>query len=157
MFLNKLWRNLPFRRTSQERQQAKLDAIVSQRLNTMTLTSEALAAVPKVDIDPEGVFKYILLRVYDPKLKNNDEHITILRGYARCSYHSDIYEEVQIKLEPLDCEPIGGGRISHDPGVKKIHIYGYSQGYGKANHEDSAKLIKEHYPDYTVSISDEGY
>lgn len=65
--------------------------------------------------------------------------------------------QVQEKLAPLDCEPLGGGRISHDPENKKIHIYGYSQGYGKANHETTAKLVKEAYPGYTITISDEGY
>lgn len=65
--------------------------------------------------------------------------------------------QVAEKLYPLDCDPMGGGRISHDSESKKIHIYGYSQGYGKGDHELAAKLIKEAYPDYKITISDEGY
>lgn len=65
--------------------------------------------------------------------------------------------QVQEKLKPLDCEPLGGGRISHEPKEKKIHIYGYSQGYGKADHEVAAKLVKDAYPGYKITISDEGY
>ncbi|CAD0248517.1 unnamed protein product [Spodoptera exigua] len=118
--------------------------------------STALEALPKVDIDPTGVFKYILLNVYD-KTKVNVEPVVIVRGYKRCNYHSDIYDEVQDRLQPLDCEPLGGGRISHDPENKKIHIYGYSQGYGKADHEITAKLIKKAYPGYSITVSDEGY
>lgn len=57
----------------------------------------------------------------------------------------------------MDCECIGGGRINHDAANKKIHVYGYSQGYGKADHEITAKLLKDTYKDYTISISDEGY
>ncbi|CAH0592135.1 unnamed protein product [Chrysodeixis includens] len=118
--------------------------------------SGALDAVPKVDIDATGVFKYILLNVYD-KTKVNVEPTVIVRGYKRCAYHSDIYDEVQEALQPLDCEPLGGGRISHDPENNKIHIYGYSQGYGKADHEIAAKLIKKAYPNYAITVSDEGY
>ncbi|XP_073958131.1 14 kDa phosphohistidine phosphatase-like isoform X2 [Choristoneura fumiferana] len=120
------------------------------------MSSASLEAVPKVDIDPAGVFKYILIKVHDKELSEEDS-ITVVRGYKRCNYHSDIYDEVQEKLQPLDCEPLGGGRISHEPDSKKIHIYGYSQGYGKADHEIAAKLIKDSYPDYTISVSDEGY
>ncbi|XP_063828655.1 14 kDa phosphohistidine phosphatase-like [Ostrinia nubilalis] len=116
-----------------------------------------LDSVPKVDIDPEGVFKYILVKVYGKEKNNEEPSVTVVRGYKRCNYHSDIYDEVQEKLQPLDCEPLGGGRISHDPGNKKIHIYGYSQGYGKADHEVAAKLVKDAYPEYTITISDEGY
>lgn len=64
---------------------------------------------------------------------------------------------MQAKLDPLDSEPLGGGRISHEPDNKKIHIYGYSQGYGKADHEITAQLVKDAYPGYTISISDDGY
>ncbi|XP_050680518.1 14 kDa phosphohistidine phosphatase-like [Leptidea sinapis] len=113
--------------------------------------------VPLVDIDTSGVFKYILLKVYEKVTNNQEPEITILRGYKRCNYHSDIYEEVQAKLAPLDCEPLGGGRISYDPQSKKIHIYGYSQGYGKADHEIAAKLLKDVLPGYVITISDEGY
>ena len=118
----------------------------------MTSTLESL---PKVDIDSTGVFKYILLKVHT---KDDDEqNVIIVRGYRRCEYHSDIYDEVQDKLHPLDCEPMGGGRISHDDETKCIQIYGYSQAYGKGDHEMAAKLIKEAYPNYKISITDQEY
>ncbi|XP_026758923.1 14 kDa phosphohistidine phosphatase-like isoform X2 [Galleria mellonella] len=121
------------------------------------MSSKALDAVPKVDIDPSGVFKYILIKVHDEEKNNEETSTVIVRGYKRCNYHSDIYDEVQEKLQPLDCEPLGGGRISHEPDNKKIHIYGYSQGYGKADHEVTAKIVKDAYPSYTITVSDEGY
>ncbi|XP_059058400.1 14 kDa phosphohistidine phosphatase-like [Achroia grisella] len=120
------------------------------------MASSSLADVPTVDIDPSGVFKYILIKLYDTK-QSEDDFVYIVRGYYRCNYHSDVYDEVQEKLHPLDCETVGGGRISHEPSIKKIHIYGYSQGYGKADHEITAKLIKAAFPDYKITISDEGY
>ncbi|KAM3960901.1 14 kDa phosphohistidine phosphatase [Aphomia sociella] len=122
-----------------------------------SMSSTVLDALPKVEIDPSGVFKYILIKVYDQEKNNEEPSLIIVRGYKRCNYHSDIFDEVQEKLNPLDCEPLGGGRISHEPDNKKIHIYGYSQGYGKADHEITAKLIKDAYPSYTITISDEGY
>ncbi|CAG9132433.1 unnamed protein product [Plutella xylostella] len=121
------------------------------------MSSKALADVPKVDIDPTGVFKYILINVYDKEKNGQEPTITIVRGYQRCNYHSDIFDEVQAKLDPLDCECLGGGRMSHDPENKKLHIYGYSQGYGKADHEITAKIVKDAFPAYTITISDEGY
>lgn len=55
--------------------------------------TSSLDAVPKVDIDPTGVFKYILLKVHDAE-KKEEHSITVVRGYQRCNYHSDIYDEV---------------------------------------------------------------
>lgn len=64
-----------------------------KRFGVMATTPE-LNAVPKVDIDPDGVFKYILLNVHPPDAEAESASITILRGYKRCNYHSDIYDEV---------------------------------------------------------------
>ena len=53
---------------------------------------------------------------------------------------------------------MGGGRILHKPETKSILIYGYSQGFGKADHTIAHKLIKEKYPQYNdIQWSDEGY
>ncbi|MEQ2230624.1 hypothetical protein ILYODFUR_031355, partial [Ilyodon furcidens] len=67
----------------------------------------------------------------------------------------DIYDKVSAELEEgslLDCECIGGGRIKHDPDAKKIHVYGYSIGYGRANHAVTTEKLKEHYPDYEPEV-----
>ncbi|KPJ00309.1 PREDICTED: sex-regulated protein janus-A isoform X2 [Papilio xuthus] len=122
----------------------------------MSSSGVTLDAIPKVDIDKSGVFKYILINVTD-KNKQEESPVTIVRGYAHCNYHSDILDEVEGKLQPLQCEVLGGGRISHDADFKRIKIYGYSQGFGKADHEVTANIIKDAYPNYTITISDEGY
>lgn len=54
----------------------------------------------------------------------------------------------------IECKCVGGGRIVHTAESKSIEIYGYSQAYGKADHELTKKLISESYPDYNVFISD---
>lgn len=56
--------------------------------------SGSLHKVPKVDIDKSGVFKYILLKVYDQEVDGVEPSTIVLRGYKRCNYHSDIYDEV---------------------------------------------------------------
>ncbi|XP_056100267.1 14 kDa phosphohistidine phosphatase [Rhinichthys klamathensis goyatoka] len=121
------------------------------------MSAERLAKIPEADLDPNGVFKYVLIRVHS---KDDDSYVDIVRGYAWAEYHADIYDRVAGELEKsggLDCECLGGGRIKHEKDAKKIHVYGYSMGFGKANHSVSTEKIKTHYPDYEVTWADEGY
>ncbi|KAM8934809.1 14 kDa phosphohistidine phosphatase [Pelodytes ibericus] len=122
------------------------------------MAAECLAGIPEVDIDPDGVFKYVLIRV--DTTKGSDEHKTIVRGYSWAEYHADIYDKVASELEKnklCDCQCLGGGRIRHSSKDKKIHIYGYSLGFGQAKHSVTMELIQAKYPDYEVTWSDEGY
>ncbi|XP_012884805.1 PREDICTED: uncharacterized protein C9orf172 homolog [Dipodomys ordii] len=72
---------------------------------------------------------------------------------------ADIYDKVcgELQKEGYDCECLGGGRISHQSQDKKIHVYGYSMGYGRAQHSVSTEKIKSKYPDYEVTWADDGY
>lgn len=54
--------------------------------------SAQLDTIPRVEIEPSGVFKYILINVHDKTLPNV-EPVTIVRG-IQLSYHSDIYDVV---------------------------------------------------------------
>lgn len=47
--------------------------------------ADALAKIPDVEIDPEGTFKYILVRV---KVKDGDANKDIVRGTKSAEYHS---------------------------------------------------------------------
>ncbi|XP_017886158.1 sex-regulated protein janus-A-like [Ceratina calcarata] len=126
----------------------------NRQLATM---SESLNEVPDVDIDGHGKFKYILINVKD---EANNVNKSIVRGYARAQWHGDIFDEVNNKLKSisgLTTNCLGGGRIEHDPDEKTIKVYGYSQGFGKADHEVSVALLKKKYPDYTITCSDDGY
>ncbi|XP_015272285.1 PREDICTED: 14 kDa phosphohistidine phosphatase [Gekko japonicus] len=115
-----------------------------------------LSRVPDVDIDSDGVFKYVLIRV-TPEGKEPGKEI--VRGHAWAEYHADIYDEVAEALEKqgFRCKCLGGGRISHQSGSKKIHVYGYSVGFGKAKHSVATEKLKARYPDYEVTWADEGY
>ncbi|XP_039970951.1 sex-regulated protein janus-A-like isoform X2 [Bactrocera tryoni] len=114
-----------------------------------------LEAVPSVDIE-EGVFKYVLIKVF-----GNDDSINknIVRGYADCQWHSDIYDRASESCKGLglETECLGGGRIEHSPNLKLIKVYGYSQGFGKADHAETRRILLNKYPLYSIEISDEGY
>ncbi|XP_036162898.1 14 kDa phosphohistidine phosphatase [Myotis myotis] len=115
-----------------------------------------LAQIPDVDIDPDGVFKYVLIRVNVAPAGESKE---IVRGYKWAEYHADIYDKVagEMQQKGYGCECLGGGRISHQSQDKKIHVYGYSMGFGRAQHSISTEKIKARYPDYEVTWADDGY
>ncbi|XP_043421142.1 14 kDa phosphohistidine phosphatase isoform X1 [Prionailurus bengalensis] len=89
-----------------------------------------LAQIADVDIDPDGVFKYVLIRVHaaPPSEAPAGKSKEIVRGYKWAEYHADIYDKVSGDLQKkgYSCECLGGGRISHQSQDKKIHVYGYS-------------------------------
>ncbi|XP_012214646.1 sex-regulated protein janus-A-like [Linepithema humile] len=119
--------------------------------------SQLLDNVPDVDIDDNGKFKYILINVQD---KANKASKQIVRGYARAQWHADIFDEVDGQIKKyagLQAECVGGGRIEHNFDRKTIKVYGYSQGFGKADHRVSVELLNKKYPGYHITWSDEGY
>jgi len=125
-----------------------------------TLTANG-ASVPVVDIDDSGTFKYVLLKINktcDTVMKNV---IYLVRGHKWAGYHADLVEECerQILDNKLDMEVecVGGGRIQHNRGRKNIIVYGYSVGYGQADHAVTCEILKTYYPDYTTEWNNDGY
>eukprot|EP00929_Paragymnodinium_shiwhaense_P000453 TRINITY_DN100698_c0_g1_i1.p1 TRINITY_DN100698_c0_g1~~TRINITY_DN100698_c0_g1_i1.p1 ORF type:complete len:264 (+),score=68.46 TRINITY_DN100698_c0_g1_i1:86-877(+) len=117
----------------------------------------AFAAVPAAIID-RGVFKYVLLKI----TSDNGEDKFLVRGTAGASYHKDVaapYVRSYLK-DGFLVEVLGGGRISHDPDTKTVKVYGFSYGFpwvdGFSN-EVSAEILQEHFQDYKVDWSSEGY
>ncbi|KAL3759308.1 hypothetical protein ACHAWU_009176 [Discostella pseudostelligera] len=53
----------------------------------------------------------------------------------------------------------GGGRILRNDSEKKIHIFGYSYGFGKADHAVANEVVEQsvNYRGYDVSWSNDGY
>nr|XP_033773025.1 14 kDa phosphohistidine phosphatase-like [Geotrypetes seraphini] len=123
------------------------------------MAAEGLAQIPDVDIDPDGIFKYVLIRVVVTHPDDSEDSKDIVRGYKWAEYHADIYDKVAAEIEKqgYDCECLGGGRIMHKSQEKKIHVYGYSVGFGRANHFVSTEKLKKKYPNYTITWADEGY
>ena len=60
-------------------------------------------------------------------------------------------------LRLAQVEPLGGGRILHDPLSRRMTVYGYSQAYGQADHVVSRAIIARMYPLHDIEVSDEGY
>lgn len=58
--------------------------------------ADALAKIPDVEIDPEGTFKYILVRV---KVKDGDAHKDIVRGTKSAEYHSKLNTVVKVSAD----------------------------------------------------------
>ena len=79
------------------------------------------------------------------------------------SYHKDAAKPTLYQLSDAGVaySVLGGGRINHDSGAQTVHIYGFSYGFPWADdaprHDISAALVREQYPEYEVTTSDEGY
>ncbi|XP_013915291.1 PREDICTED: 14 kDa phosphohistidine phosphatase-like [Thamnophis sirtalis] len=112
-----------------------------------------LSSVPEVEMDPDGTFKYILVRVQ----RGADEHRDIVRGTADAEFHNHIFEKVNPEMEKLFlvCKCLGGGKIDHNSKDKKIRVFGLSTGYGKADHSVTVEILKRTYKDYKISWSDD--
>ncbi|XP_056379562.1 14 kDa phosphohistidine phosphatase-like [Hyla sarda] len=112
-----------------------------------------LDSVPEVVIDPEGVFKYILVRVSSEPERYRD----IVRGTKSAEYHNHIFEKLDPEIQALGlkCKCLGGGKIEHNSKDKKIRVFGESTGYGKADHSVTAEKLRSTYSDYEVVWSDE--
>ena len=83
----------------------------------------------------------------------------LVRGTATAEYHADIYDDTEEKAreEGIDCQCLGGGRIRHESRDKRIKVYGYSMGFGRADHTKAVELLKKAYPGYQIEWSNDGY
>lgn len=114
--------------------------------------ADALAKIPDVEIDPEGTFKYILVRV---KVKGGDAHKDIVRGTKSAQYHNHIFEKVSPALDALgmECQCLGGGKIEHNSQEKKLRVFGESTAFGKADHSVSVDKLKTAFNNYEITCS----
>ena len=132
------------------------------------LLEKLKSTIHRVEIDTEGIFKYIQILIEpadtdDPN--TGSESYLIIRGWRDCAYHADVLDKFQIEEMSKDkdlnsnytSQCPGGGRINHDAENKQIVIYGYSQGFGRADHEVTHKFIQDAFPDYEVAWNNEGY
>uniref|UniRef100_A0A8D0L928 14 kDa phosphohistidine phosphatase n=1 Tax=Sphenodon punctatus TaxID=8508 RepID=A0A8D0L928_SPHPU len=113
-----------------------------------------LESIPGVEIDADGTFKYILVRV---QRAGATEHRDIVRGTKAAEFHNHIFEKVNPEMEKLDfeCKCLGGGKIDHNSRDKKIRVFGLSTGYGKEDHSVAVDILKKAYNDYEITWSDD--
>ena len=72
----------------------------------------------------------------------------------------DIVNEMEplLRRMKLSYDCVGGGRIEHNVTEKTILVFGYSQGFGKADHSLTCEILRNHFKGYTaINWSDEGY
>ncbi|CAF1062254.1 unnamed protein product [Brachionus calyciflorus] len=108
-----------------------------------------LSEIASVNIDSNGRFKYILIKLVS---KNSKQEKYVVRA--------DILDDFEknCNVSGIDIECVGGGRILHEPEKKTIFVYGYSLGFGLADHKISVELLKEKYSYYvSITFSNEGY
>ncbi|XP_069039504.1 14 kDa phosphohistidine phosphatase isoform X1 [Lepisosteus oculatus] len=61
------------------------------------MAAARLAAIPEADIDADGVFKYVLIRVHTTEEGDDTPSKDIVRGYAWAEYH----ESLQVLGTPI--------------------------------------------------------
>ena len=106
--------------------------------------------VAAVSID-EGAYKYVLVTAIAPSPSNLLRTFVYSRRNAK--YHVNVAEYIVPQLESRGYRSIrvvGGGRILRNDQDKKIHIFGYSYGFGKADHEVAKEVVEQ-------SVSYKGY
>ena len=96
-----------------------------------------------------------LVRIADD-VARVDSHVDI--------YHADVAEPTLESLRGagLEASVLGGGRIAYDPAAAPpaphVRVYGFSYGFGKADHAVSVEVCREHFgADARLEWSDEGY
>ena len=144
--------------TTNEEDQREV-AGLQARLRERTKNSNSVVGqrLPSVQID-DGAHKYVLIKA---EFNNGDEQyfVTSRRG---APYHRNAAEPMIQRLEANGYNNIqvtGGGRIFLNEENKKISIFGYSYGFGLADHSISRDVVKQdaRYRDYDISISNDGY
>ncbi len=126
--------------------------------------STSWTPVPSVSID-EGANKYVLISATEPFPSEGETQcytmffVTSKRGAA---YHRNAAEPYVDLLQSRGYRNInitGGGRIFYSKAEKKISIYGYSYGFGLADHSISQEVIENdgRFEGYDVSWSNDGY
>lgn len=124
----------------------------------LKMISSKLANIHECEIDNDGVFKYIQIKI-DCKLTGDSK--IVVRGWKKFVYHKQNFDHFK-SLESeniMNCNKraIGGGRININSTEKTIFVYGYSISYKRCDHSLTCDILKKYFPDYTCSWSNEGY
>ncbi len=114
--------------------------------------------IPNVSMD-SGAHKYVLISAILPSGGERQHFVVSRRG---AEYHRNVAEPFVEALERSGYSSIhimGGGRIALDEQAKSIKIYGYSYGFGLADHALSKSVVeRDHrYNDFVITWSNDGY
>merc|ERR1711971_969989 len=108
-----------------------------------------------------GSNKYIVVRAVLPE-ENREEWFVRSASPEECGgpYHANVAESILNKLQSLGYSTtvMGGGRIDfmENEEVSHAHVFGFSYGFGKGNHEKVASIIERHTDIIATSDSSDG-
>jgi phosphohistidine phosphatase len=145
--------------------QARLTASSSASSNKDgSITITTYDDIPDVSID-NGAYKYVLISaVPPPSPTHSSSNLPRLFVYSKrgAKYHVNVAEYLIPQLESSGYTNIqvkGGGRILRDDEDKKIHIFGYSYGFGMADHAKAKEVVERctKYEGYDITWSNDGY
>lgn len=149
-----------------QREAAKLQARLREeekglsKRHSQNPPDEADVRLPNVSID-EGAHKYVLISALLPFPDDSKREFFVV-SKRDAAYHRNAAEPFIEKLEQSGYSSIrvtGGGRIALDNQTKTISIYGYSYGFGLADHALSKSVVEkdQRYAGYAITWSNEGY
>lgn len=137
-----------------QQQVARLQA----RLRTSTRRRLGRGNVPDAVTLAPGAHKYVLLQA------SSDDTGTqyFVTSRQNAAYHRNAAEPMIAQLEEAgfyDIEVTGGGRIRLNEEEQRISIFGFSYGFGPADHAISRRIVLEdpRYRDFDVQTSNDGY
>jgi phosphohistidine phosphatase len=142
--------------------QARLSAQKSFSSPSQAVQDGAEDNIPSVSID-EGAHKYVLITASTPASANSSSHVrTFVYSKLGAHYHRNVAEYLVPILQRAgyyDIRITGGGRIFRDSNNKQINIFGYSYGFGKADHELALEIVDKSglFDGYTLNFSNDGY
>jgi len=108
--------------------------------------------IPPRVILSQGSHKYVVIKA---TLAEGDSESWFVRSSSpeECGgpYHANVAEEVLHQLHTLgySTQVMGGGRIDYidNEEVKHAHVFGFSYGFGKGDHEMVASIIEQYSDD----------
>ena len=124
-----------------QRKAAELQARLANASDRATTIFDDFVRVPNVSIDG-GAHKYVLISACLPGGGVRENFVVSRRG---AEYHRDAAEPFIEILERNNYSSIrilGGGRIALDNSNKSCSIYGYSYGFGLADHALSKAVVE---------------
>jgi phosphohistidine phosphatase len=133
------------------------------RPSVQATSQQQCRALPSVSID-SGAYKYVLITALPPNSKkDSDDSLEIFVHSKRgAHYHRNVAEPLIPILKQSGYEKIrinGGGRILRDDEKKYIKIFGYSYGFGQADHALAKDVVEKSgkFAGYSITWSNDGY
>ena len=125
-------------------------------INNNETSRAATYRIPSVSID-SGAYKYVLITA-----KQNNKEEVFVHSKRGAHYHRNVAEPLIPILQQSGYTNIritGGGRILRDDDDKIIKIFGYSYGFGRADHALAKDVVERSgkFVGYSITWSNDGY